>query len=944
MKKIKSIISIVLVLMLAVSCLASAEITSFATEAEATETVYFNNSLGWDTVNCYMWSSQTGKINAKWPGETMTKLENNIWSYEVNSDSSFDMIIFNNGGYGEGNQTDDLVYPGGGIYNAETGRWEIYDTPLTPVIRSDKSSGIQFKDTLDLSIAVELADDSYYTLNGGEAVYFTDKTDITLGSGDEPQTYTINVVAENSYDSTSKTFTFEKVNTTVNPVDDTQVPEFAEANSIYAHAEAESQSSQAWQKWEQQSGVNAESGIYYIFLPKTADSSRVELYNTFGSSVIIDGTEIEPKTSAIISYTQGETVTVSVEGYSSIYKMQIYKSDADASVYINDTTGVYTGNDGMTVNTDFYSFLIADKENSVSGSYCTIIDDNGTNDTTLKKIKGRGNTTWNSSNKKPFNLTFDSKTNIAGITSKKFSLLSNSKDGSLLRNKVMYDLADEVGSEYAPDSRYLDLYINGIYRGSFLITQKVDLGKNSLVTLTDESDKLTENFSFIVEVDIWNYAGDVNFVSDRGIHVVCKAPDLDGYDGVDETLNAQYAYISGKYQQLEDALYSGTMEELEQICDVESLAKGYLLQEFAKNCDGGMTSCYFTYNATTGKFYSAPAWDFDSGLGNVTCVRQNASNTAYVEGWTTRTAQYDKTRMTNIMGQAFALEGTTSEGKTFEDVVKDVWNEKFVPAIAVLKGEQTAQGSRLKSVEEYSSSTNSLSYINFIMWDHEWYPYYETLSGNYSYDRDGQVSYMTDWLEARESWLNNVLNSEIVIPEADYYITGIGFGGWGATDYKLEKDDKGYYSAHVTFVKDTEYSFKIFDNNGKYFTADLNDEETAKYFTYSDAAYQNAYIVPEEDISGTITFTGNSFIFIPDVEETTAPETEPETTEPPIQKILGDVDSDGSVTIKDAAMIQLYLAKLYSGSFDESVADVLNDGVINIKDAAQIQLQLAKLL
>lgn len=67
-------------------------------------------------------------------------------------------------------------------------------------------------------------------------------------------------------------------------------------------------------------------------------------------------------------------------------------------------------------------------------------------------------------------------------------------------------------------------------------------------------------------------------------------------------------------------------------------------------------------------------------------------------------------------------------------------------------------------------------------------------------------------------------------------------------------------------------------------------------------------------------------------------------TEPPVQKILGDVDGNGELNIKDAACVQLQLAKLYSDFYDESVADINGDGEINIKDAAYIQLKLAKLV
>ena len=77
---------------------------------------------------------------------------------------------------------------------------------------------------------------------------------------------------------------------------------------------------------------------------------------------------------------------------------------------------------------------------------------------------------------------------------------------------------------------------------------------------------------------------------------------------------------------------------------------------------------------------------------------------------------------------------------------------------------------------------------------------------------------------------------------------------------------------------------------------------------------------------------------------TSEPETtEPPTTEPPVEKILGDVDGNGELNIKDAAVIQLQLAKLYTDFFDESVADYNGDNAVNIKDSAQIQLALAHL-
>lgn len=62
---------------------------------------------------------------------------------------------------------------------------------------------------------------------------------------------------------------------------------------------------------------------------------------------------------------------------------------------------------------------------------------------------------------------------------------------------------------------------------------------------------------------------------------------------------------------------------------------------------------------------------------------------------------------------------------------------------------------------------------------------------------------------------------------------------------------------------------------------------------------------------------------------------------PPV--LLGDVDSDNTVSIFDATAIQRWLAELPSSSFNEAVADADEDGGVTIFDATAIQRWLANL-
>ena len=63
-----------------------------------------------------------------------------------------------------------------------------------------------------------------------------------------------------------------------------------------------------------------------------------------------------------------------------------------------------------------------------------------------------------------------------------------------------------------------------------------------------------------------------------------------------------------------------------------------------------------------------------------------------------------------------------------------------------------------------------------------------------------------------------------------------------------------------------------------------------------------------------------------------------------IQKYLsGDANLDGTINIRDATIIQMYLAKISSFTSEQlTVADVNRDGTITISDATLIQMYLAK--
>ena len=294
-------------------------------------------------------------------------------------------------------------------------------------------------------------------------------------------------------------------------------------------------------------------------------------------------------------------------------------------------------------------------------------------DTVLKKIKGRGNSSWEASHKivgkYAFNITLDKKAKLIddGSKSKKYCLVSYNADQARMRNMVAYELAEMIGSPFAPQFEPIDFYNNGKFAGSYLLTDKVEIGDPlvDIVNLDDVNEELNavydaegeiidgKNFDIYEADDISGYRGSYNgslsetsakgyykyvnleecdaseyedsgfllefelnerfddeisgFISSKGQQIVCKYPEYASKN--------QIKFIMNKWNAAEALMYnkSATYEQLDAVIDVESFAKMYLIQELSKNLDGGATSFYVYYDG--GKLHAGVSWDYDWAFG-----------------------------------------------------------------------------------------------------------------------------------------------------------------------------------------------------------------------------------------------------------------------------------------------------------------------------------------
>ncbi|MBR1731316.1 MAG: CotH kinase family protein, partial [Ruminococcus sp.] len=556
---------------------------------------------------------------------------------------------------------------------------------------------------------------------------------------------------------------------------------FTAENALFVHAVLNSADTEAWQGWQSahdEEFAQAKPNEKFFFLPTSASEESVDIYNGYSADVVVNNTTIEAGKTANVAYTPNDTYTVDVNGAS--YTLTFMKSKAEAAIYINNSNA-----DGK--GTELISYLNADKSLSSKATGAIVTPDGKIDNTTIKKIKGRGNTSWQKP-KKGYNVTYDSKVSIAGMTkSKKYSMLPNYQDDSLSRNRFLYDLSDAVDMPYASDSRYIDFYSDGYYWGSYLMAEKVEVGSSSLVNDFEEEDYLDadgsvkSDFPYVCEVDASANDADDYYISlNNGVKVTIKAPELEpadvGYNEVKE-------YVRTKFNAFFDST-SSTTSDISAYADVDSVAKLYLINELGKNWDAGVSSLFFTYKQDADgnyKFFGSPVWDYDNSLGNATGVQNDLRNFGvndyeeYTGWWCRYKDKASRNRASsNIMNRISQNNGVLT-------AAKKVWFEKFVPAIDHFSGRiRNAEiGKELYTADEYYSLVKDTADMNYASgwllntgsWiaDHSSLSnvYYDDAAKTYNVYKDtdkyestfeDMFNYARDWMISRAAWLSKEMS------------------------------------------------------------------------------------------------------------------------------------------------------------------------------------------
>ena len=257
------------------------------------------------------------------------------------------------------------------------------------------------------------------------------------------------------------------------------------------------------------------------------------------------------------------------------------------------------------------NYVHGDKENEEKGTL-RLFESSGAlqYEGTLQAIKGRGNSTWKEYDKKPYRLKLESEADLLGMgEAQNWILLANASDGSHIKNKLMYDLAAETNMPYSPESRWVDLYLNGEYAGLYLLCERNEVHPQR-VAIHGEG-------SFLVSLEMWErLAAQEYFMTEQRQAIKVRYPS-----SMTET---EQQTLQQLWQSVENAITAAdgidpvTQKSWLEWIDLDSWVRKYLIEELSASTDACYISQYFYLDASQpdARIMAGPVWDYDYALDN----------------------------------------------------------------------------------------------------------------------------------------------------------------------------------------------------------------------------------------------------------------------------------------------------------------------------------------
>lgn len=308
-------------------------------------------------------------------------------------------------------------------------------------------------------------------------------------------------------------------------------------------------------------------------------------------------------------------------------------------------------------------------------------------------------------------------------------------DRTLVRNYLCYNIAGEI-MDYAPNVRFCELFLNGEYRGVYLIVESISRSENRLnLSKSDAKKDLT---SFIVR---WDRAGKGDHEINNFTTYTYKA-DVSGldvrYPGSSTITDGQMEYIEDYISKVERALYSSDLYNAEKdyskYIDVKEFANYFIINEFFRNVDAGRFSTFY-YKDIRGKLKPC-VWDFNNGCDNYIDYVWDE------EGFSLLNAPWFSML---IKDEEFVEEVITQYRKLRKGVLNDDYLQNVIDETILYLGDAV---DRNYSVWGYVFDLENVDNVNFLSPTNRNYTSYEEA-----------VTQLKTYIELRGKWLDDHIES-----------------------------------------------------------------------------------------------------------------------------------------------------------------------------------------
>ena len=330
-------------------------------------------------------------------------------------------------------------------------------------------------------------------------------------------------------------------------------------------------------------------------------------------------------------------------------------------------------------------------------------------------------------------------------------------DKSLIRNKLIYDLSNQMG-RYASKTEFVELSINYEYKGLYIFMEKLKRDDNRINIQKLNENDIDETLitgGYIIKIDKSDMEDGsyTDYNSFQSKYDVFGKKDGDKkvyfnyeYPKPSEIHAYQKNYIKNYINDFESSLASDQFKNSEngyrKYIDVNSFIDFFILNEISNNVDGFRLSTYL-HKDREKKLIIGPIWDFNLSFGNA----DYCGGERY-DIWLHKFNERCPGDFWNIpfWWNRFL------EDENFVNQLKDRWNEL---RISTLSDENI-----ISLIDDYYSFLNNETDIvkkNFDKWRiFGIYIWPNSFIGNNYYE---EIDFLKNWIKNRTSWLDESINN-----------------------------------------------------------------------------------------------------------------------------------------------------------------------------------------